>query len=35
MFFRLNNGKPLTAIELTRVKAKSLDKIKELGKKEE
>ena len=34
MFFRLNNGKPLTAIELTRVKAKSLDKIKELGKHE-
>jgi len=34
MFFRLNNGKPLTAIELTRVKAKSLDKIKEIGKHE-
>lgn len=32
MFFRLNNGKPLSAIELTRVKAKSMDKIKELGK---
>lgn len=32
MFFRLNNGKPLTAIELTRVKAKSIDKIKELSK---
>lgn len=31
MFFRLNNGKPLSAIELTRVKAKSMDKIKELG----
>jgi len=34
LFFRLNNGKPLSAIELTRVKAKSLDKIKELGKHE-
>jgi hypothetical protein len=32
MFFRLNNGKPLTAIELTRVKAKSIDTIKQLGK---
>jgi len=32
LFFRLNNGKPLSAIELTRVKAKSLDKIKEIGK---
>lgn len=31
MFFRLNNGKPLTAIELTRVKTKSFDKIKELA----
>lgn len=31
MFFRLNNGKPLTAVELTRVKAKSLDTIKEIG----
>lgn len=31
MFSRLNNGKPLTAIELTRVKAKSMDKIKELA----
>lgn len=31
LFFRLNNGKPLTAIELTRVKAKSLEKIKEIG----
>ena len=31
MFYRLNNGKPLTAIELTRVKAKSFDKIKELS----
>ena len=34
MFFRLNNGKPLTAIEITRVKAKSLEKIKEIGKHE-
>lgn len=32
MFFVLNNGKPLSAIELTRVKAKSLDAIKEIGK---
>lgn len=32
MFFRLNNGKPLSAIELTRVKALSRDKIIELGK---
>jgi len=31
MFFRLNNGKPLTAIELTRVKAKSLEKFQEIG----
>lgn len=31
MFFRLNNGRPLTAVELTRVKAKSLDTIKEIG----
>jgi hypothetical protein len=31
MFFRLNNGKPLTAIELTRVKAKSFDVIKGLA----
>lgn len=34
MFYRLNNGKPLTAIELTRVKAKSFEKIKELSKHE-
>lgn len=34
MFYRLNNGKALTAIELTRVKAKSFDKIKELAKHE-
>ena len=32
LFFRLNNGKPLSAIELTRVKAKSLETIKEIGK---
>ena len=32
MFFRLNNGKPLSAIELTRVKALSREKIIELGK---
>jgi len=32
LFFRLNNGKPLSAIELTRVKAKSLEIIKEIGK---
>jgi len=32
MFFRLNNGKPLSSIELTRVKAKSFEIIKELGK---
>lgn len=32
MFYRLNNGKALTAIELTRVKAKSFEKIKELSK---
>ena len=31
MFFRLNNGKPLSAIELTRVKAKSLEAIKGIG----
>lgn len=31
MFFRLNNGKPLSAVELSRVKAKSLDTIKEIG----
>jgi hypothetical protein len=34
MFYRLNNGKPLSAIELTRVKAKSLDMIKDIGKHE-
>ena len=31
MFYRLNNGKALTAIELTRVKAKSFDKLKEIS----
>lgn len=31
MFFRLNNGKALSAIELTRVKAKSMETIKEIG----
>ncbi len=34
MFYRLNNGKPLSAIELTRVKAKSISTIIELGKHE-
>lgn len=32
MFFRLNNGKPLSAVELTRVRAKSMGTIKEIGK---
>ena len=32
MFFRLNNGKALSAIELTRVRAKSMDAIQEIGK---
>lgn len=32
MFSRLNNGKPLSAIELTRVKAKSIAVIKEIAK---
>ncbi len=31
MFFRLNNGKPLSAIELTRVRSKSMEAIKALG----
>lgn len=31
LFFRLNNGKPLSGIELTRAKAKSFDKIKSIG----
>ena len=34
MFFRLNNGKPLSAIELTRVKAKSREAITEIAKHE-
>lgn len=34
MFFRLNNGKPLSAVELTRVRAKSMGTIKEVGKHE-
>lgn len=34
MFFRLNNGKPLSAVELTRVRAKSMGIIKEIGKHE-
>lgn len=34
MFYRLNNGKALTAIELTRVKAKSFETIKELARHE-
>lgn len=34
LFFRLNNGKPLSAIELTRVKTKSFDKIRQLSKHE-
>lgn len=32
MFFRLNNGKPMTAVEISRVRAKSREKITELGK---
>ncbi len=31
MFLRLNNGKPISAIELTRAKAKSMTTIKEIG----
>jgi hypothetical protein len=31
IFFRLNNGKPLTAVELTRVKAKALSKFQEIA----
>lgn len=34
MFYRLNNGKPLSAIELSRAKAKSLDVIRRLAKHE-
>lgn len=32
IFYRINNGKPLTAIELTRVKAQSLDKFQRIAK---
>ena len=32
MFYRLNNGKPLTAVELTRVKTKSLHAFQEIAK---
>lgn len=32
MFFRLNNGKAMTAIEISRTRAKSREKITELGK---
>ena len=31
MFFRLNNGRALSSIEINRAKAKSFDKIRELG----
>lgn len=34
LFFRINNGKPLSAIEMSRVKAKSLTTIQEIGKHE-
>jgi len=34
IFYRLNNGKPLTAVELTRVKAKSLTQFQEMAKHE-
>lgn len=34
MFFRLNHGKPLTSIELSRSKAKDLDTIQSIGKHE-
>lgn len=34
MMFRLNNGKPLTQIEITRIKAKSLDSIRRLARHE-
>lgn len=34
MFYRLNNGKPLSSIELTRVKANSIERIKTIGKHE-
>lgn len=31
LFYRINNGKPLTSVELTRVKAKSLEKFQEIA----
>lgn len=31
LFYRINNGKPLTNVELTRVKAKSLDKFQQIA----
>jgi len=31
IFFRLNNGKPLSSIELTRIRAKSIEKIRQLA----
>lgn len=34
LFFRINNGKPLTSVELTRVKAKSILKFREIAKHE-
>lgn len=34
LFFRINNGKPLTSVELTRVKAKSILKFQEIAKHE-
>lgn len=34
LFFRINNGKPLTCVELTRVKAKSILKFQEIAKHE-
>lgn len=34
LFFRINNGKPLTSVELTRVKALSLEKFQEIAKHE-
>lgn len=34
LFFRINNGKPLTSVELTRVKAKSILKFQEIARHE-
>lgn len=34
LFFRINNGKPLTSVELTRVKAKSIQKFQEIARHE-